>query len=235
MRRKAFSAGPIKKEEVMFEKILIATDVSSASFEVARIASGLKQFGAQEALLALCISTGEAVSIAYGKDDHFIKDALNKQKRIMEESGFLVRTEILRGSPAVEINRMAHEAGCSLIVVGSHGHSLAAGILLGGVAAAILHRAFLPVLVVRLMVTQKEGQTCVLAPSCVLSDHVLFPTDFSEGAEHAFDFLLKLVSRGLKKASLVHVHDKARIEPYLMDKLDEFDRKDRSRLESMKS
>jgi nucleotide-binding universal stress UspA family protein len=225
----------MEKEEAMFEKILIATDLSSASFEVARCASGLKRFGAQEALLALCISTGEAVSVAYGKDDHFIKDALEKQKRIMEENGLSVRTEILRGSPAEEINRMANEAGYSLIVVGSHGHSLAAEIFLGGVAAAILHRASLPALVVRLNISHQAGEACVLAPSCDLSDHVLFPTDFSESAEHAFDFMAKLVSKGPKKVSLVHVHDKSRIEPYLTDKLDEFDRKDRSRLETMKS
>jgi nucleotide-binding universal stress UspA family protein len=50
--------------------------------------------------------------------------------------------------PAHEIADLAREADADLIVVGSRGHGLIAGLLLGSVTQRLLHVAPCPVLVV---------------------------------------------------------------------------------------
>jgi nucleotide-binding universal stress UspA family protein len=53
------------------------------------------------------------------------------------------------GSPAGAILEYAHEVGASLIVVGSHGHSVLGGLLIGSVAHKLTQLSTCPVLVVR--------------------------------------------------------------------------------------
>jgi nucleotide-binding universal stress UspA family protein len=52
------------------------------------------------------------------------------------------------GGPARSILHIAHEAGADLIVVGTRGRSVVAGLLVGSVAHRLLHISDLPVLVV---------------------------------------------------------------------------------------
>jgi nucleotide-binding universal stress UspA family protein len=53
------------------------------------------------------------------------------------------------GNPAAEILRVAAERDCDLIVIGSHGRSWLAALLMGGVAAQVVRKARCPVLVVK--------------------------------------------------------------------------------------
>ncbi|HEY6762076.1 MAG TPA: universal stress protein, partial [Baekduia sp.] len=52
------------------------------------------------------------------------------------------------GGPAPAIVHIAHEAGADLIVVGTRGRSMIAGLLVGSAAQRLLHVSDLPVLVV---------------------------------------------------------------------------------------
>jgi nucleotide-binding universal stress UspA family protein len=60
-----------------------------------------------------------------------------------------VETRLARGSGAEEILRVADESGCGLIVLGTHGHTGLARIVMGNVAESVLSRAECPVLVVK--------------------------------------------------------------------------------------
>lgn len=66
-------------------------------------------------------------------------------------------------------------------------------------------------------------------------DRILFPTDFSDNAEHAFSTVKGLVANGAKHLTLLHVQDKEKISRHLADRLPEFDGIDRERLERMKN
>jgi nucleotide-binding universal stress UspA family protein len=118
-------------------------------------------------------------------------------------------------------------------VVGSHGHKLGSDIFLGGVASAVIHNASAPVLILRLT-TGEKGQAMCVAGRCDFLEHVLYPTDFSENAEHAFAYLEKVVQSGARKVTLLHVQDKIRLAPHLEHRLEEFNTIDRGRLERMK-
>jgi nucleotide-binding universal stress UspA family protein len=63
------------------------------------------------------------------------------------EVAFHVHHAVL-GGPAPPIVHIAHEAGADLIVVGTRGRSVLAGLLVGGTAQRLLHISDLPVLVV---------------------------------------------------------------------------------------
>ena len=72
------------------------------------------------------------------------------------------------------------------------------------------------------------------AARCDFSEHILFPTDFSENAKHAFTYVEQLVAAGAKRVTLLHVQDRTRIDPHLTHRLEEFNAIDRARLEGLK-
>lgn len=63
--------------------------------------------------------------------------------------GAPVKTRILAGQAAVEVGRAAHEAGCDLLVVGTHGRTGVRRLVLGSVAERIVREAHCDVLVAR--------------------------------------------------------------------------------------
>jgi len=60
-----------------------------------------------------------------------------------------VTSRVLEGVPFIEIIRYAREQSIDLIVIGTHGHSALAAMLLGSVAEKVVRKAPCPVLTVR--------------------------------------------------------------------------------------
>lgn len=218
----------------MFSKVLIATDLSAASHAVVRCAAGLRSLGAKECHLVQCLNLGDAASAAVEQARKVLEQPLLDQKALLEKSGLRVHVEVVPGHAQVEINRIAREQHCSLIVVGSHGHTLLSEMLLGGVASAVIHHAVKPVLVMRVEWTKGSDDVRVKGAADDLARHVLFPTDFSDNAEHAFQYVRHLVSSGARDVTLCHVQDKDHIDPHLLHRLDDFNRIDQERLAGMK-
>lgn len=132
----------------MFSKILIATDLSAASHAVVQCATGLRSLGARECYLLQCMNLSEAASMAAAQAKDVLEQGLLDQKAVLEKSGLKVQTEVVPGFAHVEINRVARERNCSLIVVGSHGHTLLGEMLLGGVSHNVARRSPAPVLLI---------------------------------------------------------------------------------------
>lgn len=74
---------------------------------------------------------------------------LDEARHRLDAAGRLYTPHIHVGQPVEVIVRMAAELGCDLIVMGSHGRSGVAGLLMGSVAARVLHGASCPVLLVK--------------------------------------------------------------------------------------
>ncbi|MGQ9862845.1 MAG: universal stress protein, partial [Thiobacillaceae bacterium] len=170
----------------MFERFIVATDLSPASDAMVGCLAGLRAFGARHALLLQCLDMQQAASVALSYTTALLDDYLARQKAVLERQGFEVETRIVPGFAKSEIKRIANAEDYGLVVVGSHGHSMLSAALLGGVASEILHGATRPVLLVRLERDQASGEVCVLPAGCDLAAHVLFPTDFSDNADLAF-------------------------------------------------
>lgn len=218
----------------MFNKILVATDLSTASDSVVEYMQTLRALDCREVVLTHVIYVKHLVGMSAALREE-ASPKLDAQKTALETEGFKVSVEMPVGVPGVEITRLALDTGCKAIVVGSHGHSLARDIALGGVATDVVHRAEVPVLVVRLEILEEEGQRCCRVVSTDILSHVLYPTDFSDNAELAFQYVEEFAKGGCKQMTLMHVQDVSRIRPHLEDKLKEFNEIDRSRLERMAS
>jgi nucleotide-binding universal stress UspA family protein len=207
----------------MLSSLLTATDLSPASYAVVDCLGGLKAYGAKQCLLMMCLSMQEASATALSYSSDTVERILSEQKRILEKQGFSVETMIVTGSAKKEINRVAAEEGFSLIVVGSQGHSLVGGALLGGVAYGVIHNATKPVLVVP--IRKKPGEEnecsneCLPVERCGFIKHVLFSTDFSENADHAFAYVEKMAEEGARRVTLLHIMDKAHLDHPMEEEL----------------
>ena len=216
----------------MFNRFIVATDLSSASFAMVCCLGGLKNYGAKQCLLLHCISFQEATSTALSYTTDKLEKPFTEQKAILENLGFEVEKRIVTGSAKREINRIAVEEDYSFIVVGSQGQSMVGEALLGGVASAVINTARKPVLVMPIKIKEGEENACQVTRSD-FTEHVLFPTDFSMNADHAFSYIEKIAALGARRITLMHVQDRARIEPHLADRLAEFNEIDLGRLEKM--
>lgn len=219
----------------MFERFIVATDLSPASDAVVGCLGGLHAFGARHALLLQCLDMQQATSVALSYSTTVLDDYLARQQQVLEKQGYEVETRIVPGFAKSEINRIAREEDYALIVVGSHGHSLVGEALLGGVASEVLHGTSRPVLIMHLKRDKVSGEVCVVPAGCDLMSHILFATDFSENADHAFTFVENMVAAGARRVTLLHVQDLSRLEPHLAHRLDEFDAIDRARLAELEA
>lgn len=217
----------------MFTKVLIATDSSPASLAVVGCARSLRLLGAKECVLAQCFMIREQVAFPDQIKAH-IEASLDRQKRMLESHDLHTVVVAEPGCPEREIPRIAAERNCSLIVIGSHGHNLANEVFLGGTAAELLHQTQFPILMIRVKTDERTGQAVVAGKGRDFRRHVLYATDFSEHAEHAFGYVSTLVASGARRVTLLHVQDKVRLGTHLKDRLDEFNKIDRERLEALK-
>jgi len=218
----------------MLNRLIVATDLSPASFAVVRCLEKWTAFGAKECLLLQCLTYQEATSTAFSYNTDKLDKDLVAQREILEDQGFAVEVRVVPGFAKQEINHIAQKEDYDLIVVGAQGQSLVQDKVLGGVATGVLHSARKPVLVVPVRKKDEDG-TCEAAGLCHFSEHVLFPTDFSENADRAFLYLKHLVANGVQRVTLLHVQDRSHIEPHLTDRIAEFDRIDTERLERLKT
>ena len=222
----------------MLSRLLIASDITLSAYAVVNGLAALKKYGAQKCLLVACLSFYQYPSVAETNIRSIFAKNLARQQAILEKQGFEVETRCVDGIPEEVINQIARDEDYSAIVVGSFARSLAGDAIMGGRAYDIIHSASKPVLIIRLEDDPDEGITCVGATDtstgCDFGQHVLFPTDFSKNADHAFTYVRKMVKDGIKRVTLLHVQDQYRIDPYLLGKLDEFNQIDAARLNQMK-
>jgi len=217
----------------MLKNILIATDASAASDHVIDCVKDLRRVGSRQALLTHVFDFRDVGGL-YLQLKRLILPKLEAQQKVLSEAGFETGIEIPLGYPAQEINRLAQARSSNLIVIGSHGETLAREMLLGSTTTAVLQSARVPVLLVRLEIVEAGGGRCCRAVCADFFKHILHPTDFSETAERAFQHLEHIVRETKSAVTLLHVQDKTKIESHLKDRLEEFNRIDLERMERRK-
>lgn len=88
-----------------------------------------------------------------------IREAIREQLHAVKAPDDKVRIEhvLSEGNPAAEILRVAQESQCGLIVMGIHGRTGLARLLMGSVAEQIVRKATCPVLIVKTPVAEKPS------------------------------------------------------------------------------
>ncbi len=220
------------KEETMYSKVIIASDLSEASAHIIGCVQDLKKLGTKEVILFHALGIRHLQDLRY-ELARYAEPVLQKQKEILESQGFSVKINIATESVSYELWALAKKENASLVVIGTHGRGMAFDVLLGGTAHKIIHKMVKPLMVIRLSLVEGPQQTCE-ADCLDLSRPVVYATDFSDTAELAFTYVEKMAESGLKSAALIHIQDKSRIEKHLKDRLDEFNAIDSERLEMLK-
>jgi nucleotide-binding universal stress UspA family protein len=201
----------------MFKRLIIASELSPDTLNVLKHLKSLKKLGAEECLLLQCrLPHDRAVALL---SSVILEENLRQQQEILINQGYKVETRTVTGVIGNEINRIAVEEDFSMIVVGAFEHTIMGEVLYGGVAHEVIHHASKPVLLIKI---SDNPDLSYAAKDYNITDHILFPTDFSENAELAFDYVKKMVADGVKKVTIVHVQDQSRINPHLAYRLEKY-------------
>jgi nucleotide-binding universal stress UspA family protein len=147
------------REEKTMKKIVIATDGSPSALEAVEYGLELAaEQGAEpivvhvapatEVLPVAAYGMGAPVSVPHELDEHD-RASLDEAVEMAAQYGLEAKTELLVGDAAHAVVAYADSIDADLIVVGSRGHGMIAGALLGSVSRRVMHEAKRPVLVVR--------------------------------------------------------------------------------------
>jgi nucleotide-binding universal stress UspA family protein len=190
----------------LFEKIVLATDLSPAWNEIVACAGEFKALGCKQVILTHVISVKFMAGME-GILQSTARPNLEVQQRQLEAQGLQVTVEIPMGLPGDSLNGIACRYGADLIVVGSHGQSLWREGVLGCFTCAVLHNARYPVLLLKVRL-QKPGLpgSCQISSARVLR-HVLLPTDFSAISSRALEYVERLAAKGLSQVTLLNALD----------------------------
>ena len=190
----------------MFEKIVLATDLSPAWNEIVACAGEFKALGCKQVILTYVISVKFMAGME-GILQSTARPKLEAQQQQLEAQGLQVTVEIPMGLPADSLNEIACRYGADLIVVGSHGQSLWREGVLGCFTCAVLHNAQYPVLLLNVRL-QKPGLpgSCQISGAEVLR-HVLLPTDFSAISSRALEYVERLAAKGLSQVTVLNALD----------------------------
>ena len=164
-------------------RMLLATDFSAASDVALEYATTLAvRFGASLHLLhviedpsvagswipELGLATVPPVCAAMIDE---AADRLARLRNGLERSGVKVTSEVMVGGPAAVIRDVAAARGCDLVVMGTHGRTGVAHLLLGSIAEKVVRTAPCPVLTVRATaVAVAEGERSRFTPEWLPTD-----------------------------------------------------------------
>lgn len=180
-----------REHSMGFAKILCPTDFSAGAEYARRHAIRLATSADAELVIAHTWSLPPALvppEVLVGSDvmNHVVdraKDALADVVRATRDAGVIrVQADLRQGTPWAEIVEALTAGAFDLCVIGTHGRTGLARVLLGSVAEKVVRHAPCSVLVVR---PGSEPRPFA---------HVLVPTDFSESSEHALEVATTLVA-----------------------------------------
>ncbi len=189
----------------MFERVLVAMDLSPATEALVSSIPGLQALGTREIILAhVARPIKEPVSASL-REIEKLRERLNGLGDRLREEGFEVRVEVPSGSPATELIRVAQERDPDIILAGSRSHTRIREAFVGSVAWELVRRASRPVLLHRIEANRPDPEAALEVQSGGLPVRVIHPTDFSATAERSMPWLKALAGHGVSQFTLLHV------------------------------
>ncbi|MCX7770837.1 MAG: universal stress protein [Proteobacteria bacterium] len=217
----------------MLKKILVPTDLSATSYNLLDSLKVFKNYGTEEIVLMHAIDTKYTLTIPENTIEETQK-LLENQAELLTKYDFKITTDLRTGTPWKEIVESAKSHNTSLILIGSHGRSIAGEIILGSVTSELIEQANMPILIIKMTEfdTEKKARTSATKLEH-LFDHVLFPTDFSEENKACKNFL-KENKNLIKKLTIIYVQEPILLEQPLEFNVEELDAIAFKRLEDIK-
>lgn len=180
----------------MFEKVVIATDLSSPSYLLLECLEEFKSLGTVEANLTHVFPNTQAYK--EGQDvGHSLRLHLEKQRQMLLDQSFIVHTPTPIGDKAQELISLAKSMD-AMIIIGSRGKSFFRDLLLGSTVKDVIRKTPVPTLIERINVAPKEDTLHAILPYPKKLKHIMLATDMSDGAEEAKNVALKLAPHAEK-------------------------------------
>lgn len=223
----------------MFPRVLFPTDFSPYASSVFACLPELKVAGMREVvLLGIIRPEGYSLGPAFeaetlDKIQWSAEENLHIAQMALEGQSLKARARVEVGQPAAEIVRIASEERVDLIAMGAQGKTLAQELLLGSVAQEVVRHASVPVLIYKFYVVRELGHVECRRMCDSLFTRVFFPTDFSEYADAAFQFVKRLKAAGTEEVVVLHVQDNRVMKQRPAEQIAEFDLHDTVRLETL--
>ncbi len=131
--------------------ILHATDFSEQSAHAFEVACSLaRQYRVPLFVLHVAAPPVVGPDEAMSPSSEYLREERQRLERMQSPfPGVQIHWQLVEGDPAEEILRAAEELPCNLIVLGSHGRTGLARLLMGSVAEEVVRRAEQPVLVIK--------------------------------------------------------------------------------------
>lgn len=210
----------------MFGTILVPSDLFGAAPGFPRCLRGADALGVETVHLVQPIppaAFGRAASLLRG----VARPILEEQKAQLEVLGLRVVIHTPQGELVSAILSVADREKAGMIAVSSFATGLFVEALVDPLADALLHQSAFPLLGLG---CREDAETCRPLDQ-VFGGRLLFATDFSRCADEARGRVGEIVARTGAEVVVLHVQETRRIFPHLADRLEEFDRTDRERLE----
>ncbi|HDS63697.1 MAG TPA: universal stress protein [Methanofollis liminatans] len=150
----------------MFRKVLFPTDFSDCSYKALECVRQMRGAGVEEVVIVSVLDERDTDLVTTGigwlSGDRMVEYDAGIERRMRENvqelldgmvgvlrgAGMKVKTAIEKGVPSVEILAIAKRERASLIVMGSHGKSNLAGVVVGSVSEEVLRRSSVPVMII---------------------------------------------------------------------------------------
>lgn len=188
----------------MFSRVLFGTDFSPASDRALDCLARWSRFGLTEVTIAHVHDVHSAGGLEEGlrRAD---EPQIERQREFLSSRGVQASARIEIGIPCFDLDRIAQEDGCEAIVIGSHGASWLAEVMIGSIADAVLRHSNFPVFVIKVnnLVDLTEEQ-CEATCTSMFTD-ILFATDLSEETEGAVALVERLCRKYRSAVRLLHV------------------------------
>jgi nucleotide-binding universal stress UspA family protein len=132
------------------DRILVGTDFSASSAKAVDLAADMAR-GMDADVVLLHVNEHPETAplpVAAVQRRNRARDELARSRRQLEDGNVRVKALLRPGDPAREILRIATSHGAHVIVIGTHGATSTATLLLGSVADRVVRYAAIPVVVV---------------------------------------------------------------------------------------
>lgn len=220
----------------MFTRALFPTDFSAYANAVFPCLPQLQVTGLREIVLLSVIRPVDVpLPETYNREsmEHWrwsLEEKLYIARMALGREKLRVRTRVEYGSPSKTILQVAEEENVDLIVINAQGITAAQELLIGSVAYEVVRRSKLPTLLIKVEVVREMGHARCRFDCAEMFKRVLFPTDFSDCAQAAFEVVQKLTSAGTKEVYVLHVQDERVMKLRPKEQLTAFDKHDKERL-----
>ncbi len=225
----------------MYKKILYPIKFEEFSLDILSCILNFRKVGMEEIVLLHVIDVSRLPMDKYeGYHPDDIKrfsvlaeTKMDEAVELIEKAGLRAEKRIVVGVPYREILRIAEEEKVSLVISGRQKKGVLGEIFIGSNTDKVIRYGRVPIYVPKYPAICGGDKAACERYCATPFDRVLYPTDWSDCAAAALQYLKGLKDAGVKEVVVAHVMDEKAMSQHPAEKVKEFERADRQKLQQV--